>query len=174
MIALLTICNTAGPATAQAVEVEVDSEADFSAAQTYAWRGGTQAPTVVTQRLIMQTIDEELQARGLELVDNEGDLYVTAFAVVDQKTRRRAVSLGVGVSRRTNRGSISVGGSTGGGSRQIVTGTLVIDIFDSASERLIWQAIAADTLKSDPQENSDRALAAISKSFEQFPLARRD
>ncbi len=170
-IAGLCICLAAlvTPAAAQKVTVDHDRAVNFSQYSTFAWKEGTQASNELTQQRITKGIEDQLTAKGLERVEGPADVYVIALAVVDQQTKSRATSIGIGVSKRTKRGGISVGGSTGGRPRQVNVGTLVIDLLDGGSEALVWQAIGSDTLSSSPQKNAEKAQKAIEKAFKDFP-----
>jgi hypothetical protein len=159
----------AGTAGAQKVKLDYDREVDFSKYQTYAWRQGAPAASELTQRRIAGAIEEQLESAGLERVEGEADLYVLTFAVTDQKIKQRAVNVGVGVHRRTKRGSVSIGGSTGGRVRRVTVGSLVIDLLDGETEELVWQAVAEGTLSSDPKKNAEKAASAVQKAFAKFP-----
>ncbi len=48
-------------------------------------------------------------------------------------------------------------------------GTLVVDIFDSATKKLIWRGVATDTLSSKPEKNDKKLEHAVEKMFDKFP-----
>ncbi len=159
----------AAAAGAQKVNVDHDREIDFSQYETYAWREGAPAGSELTQRRIVGAVEEQLGSAGLERVEGEADLYLLTFAVTDQKIKQRALNVGLGVRKRTKRGSVSIGSSTGGRVRQVTVGSLVIDLLDGDTEELVWQAVAEATLSSDPKKNAETAQSAVQKAFAKFP-----
>jgi hypothetical protein len=48
-------------------------------------------------------------------------------------------------------------------------GTLTVDIFDAATKKLIWRAVAADTLSEKPDKNDKKLDKAAEEMFEHFP-----
>lgn len=49
--------------------------------------------------------------------------------------------------------------------------SLVIDLLDGATEKLVWQALAEATLSSDPRKNAEKAGSVVAKAFAKFPPA---
>ncbi|MGH2479552.1 MAG: DUF4136 domain-containing protein, partial [Ktedonobacteraceae bacterium] len=48
-------------------------------------------------------------------------------------------------------------------------GTLVVDMFDTNTKKLIWRGSASDTLSGKPEKDEKRLEKAVSKMFEHFP-----
>jgi hypothetical protein len=51
-------------------------------------------------------------------------------------------------------------------------GTLVIDMFDTNTKRLIWRGSASDVLSGKPEKDEKKVDSAVSKLFEHFPPSR--
>jgi hypothetical protein len=53
-------------------------------------------------------------------------------------------------------------------------GTMVVDVFDARTERLIWRGIASETVSDDPQKNAKKIGNAVEKMFKRhFPPATK-
>jgi hypothetical protein len=48
-------------------------------------------------------------------------------------------------------------------------GTLVVDIFDSQTKKLIWRGNASETLSGDPEKNEKKLDHEVSDMFKYFP-----
>jgi len=48
-------------------------------------------------------------------------------------------------------------------------GTLVVDMFDTYSKKLIWRGSASDVLTGKPDKDEKRLEKAVEKMFEHFP-----
>jgi hypothetical protein len=52
---------------------------------------------------------------------------------------------------------------------KIPVGTLVVDIYDTGSERLVWRGLAHDQLSDKPDKNTQKLQKAVDKMFDKFP-----
>jgi hypothetical protein len=156
---------------AQDITTDFDTEYDFSQIRAFAWGEEVSAPgNELSRKRLEEAIMKQLAARGIELAEQTPDVLVSYAAVVDQETKKRAVNLGVGVSRRVSkRSSVRVGASTAGAQKTVEIGTLVIDIRDAGSGDLVWTATSADTLKGDPDKREAQVRSALEKMFSAFP-----
>jgi len=51
-----------------------------------------------------------------------------------------------------------------------VEGTMVIDLFDAKTKKLVWRGIGTDSVSSDPKKNADKIQKAAEKMFKKkFP-----
>jgi hypothetical protein len=48
-------------------------------------------------------------------------------------------------------------------------GTLVVDMFDSATKKLIWRGSVSDILSNKPNKNEKELEIDVHKMFEHFP-----
>lgn len=53
--------------------------------------------------------------------------------------------------------------------QNIPVGTLVVDIFDTPTKKLIWRGVANDTLSDKPEKNEKKLDKAVGEMFEHFP-----
>jgi hypothetical protein len=51
----------------------------------------------------------------------------------------------------------------------VEVGTLVIDMYDSASKHLVWRGMAHGQLSDKPEKNTEKLQKAVKKMFGKFP-----
>ena len=51
----------------------------------------------------------------------------------------------------------------------IPVGTLVVDIYDTSSQHLVWRGLANDQLSDKPEKDIKKLEKAVDKMFEKFP-----
>jgi hypothetical protein len=136
---------------------------DFSKYHTYKWvqiEGGAH-PNQIVDAEIKQSVDSQLAAKGLSKVDEgAADLYVAYQISVDKEKQWNAYGTG----------GVRFGGIGNATSSTINVGTLVLDFYDPAGKKLIWQGEATKTLdpsKSEEknQKNLDKAMQKLLKDF---------
>ncbi len=171
LLPLVLLAASTVAATAQKPKIDFDASWDFSSATTFAIsQNGQPAANEMVQRRIEEMVEAELEIKGLRATSpSEADLTVIIGAYSRQRTKQSNVNIGVGVSRRTSRGSISVGGTTGGRTKTVQEGTLVIDLRDTTTNDLVWQSIVDGTLKGNAEQRQKKVNQAIHRSFAEFP-----
>lgn len=167
------ICLSPTFASAQKVFADYDKSVDFSHYKTYAWSQGRGARNEFVNQMILKAVDEQLAAKGLTKVTDNPDLQLAYMA---------AVGYGLEVAKPSWGNAalpVFMGTTTIGQSWSVTTGTLVVDLFDKKSDRMIWRGAAKDTL--DPPTGNDAKDAqraektvkkAVEKMFKKFPIQR--
>jgi hypothetical protein len=161
---LVPVALVAGLAVAK-VSTDYDHKADFSRYHTYSWIG-VKAGNSLWQDRITGAIDSQLAAKGWTKVASGGDAAVSAFGrTVERDTMQTFYD-----------GFPGWGWHGWGGMGTATTtvvpekvGTLTIDMFDGATKKLIWRAMATDTLSSKPEKNDKKLENAVGEIFEHFP-----
>ena len=155
---------------------------DFSTLQTFAWdaneddQWGVVDSNELVDRRIRSSIENTLTSRQFSQVDSaQADFLVLYNVVVDQRIRSSNVSGGVSMGRSTRGRHGSIGISTGSQIRTYEQGTLLIDVIDVASDKLVWRGTSSQALPdlSDPQRLTDHINATVAAIFEQFPPGGR-
>lgn len=167
---LLALALTAGlllPTLANArVHVDRDETADFGTYETYQWIEGTATENQLAERRIRNAVDRELEAKGLQRVEQGGDLLVATHAALRTETRVNTDTLPVyyGYYWRTPfwHGQQTVD------LRTIEVGTLIIDLIDADEERLVWRGKATGTIRENPKKNAKRLHKAVAKMIDQY------
>ena len=118
----------------------------------------------------------------LSYVEENGDLIVVLFIVVEQKTQKSASTTHHGSYGGYYGRYYGYGPGYGWGPSYSTTtiteydykvGTLVVDIFDKKEEKLIWEGIGTRTVDENPQnrdKNIPRSVAAIMSQFPVQPI----
>ena len=138
---------------------------DFSKYHTYKWvtiEGATQTNQILDAQ-IKASIDSQLAAKGLTKTDaDSADLYIGYQASIDQQKQWNAYGMGGGPRWGGGMGTAT--------SSTINVGTLVLDMYDPSTKKLVWTGRATKTL--DPgnsqekkQKNLDKAMQKLLKNF---------
>lgn len=122
-------------------------------------------------------IDAALRSRGYELrTSGDVDFLVSYSNEIRLEQRHRSTSpVRVGLGYGTYLGSgVGVGsgwyGPTDVSSRTIAKGTLVIDVLEASTRRIVWRGWSKDTLSPDGDPRAE-IFAAVSEILAQFPPA---
>lgn len=162
-----------GCASVPVVQTEHDPAADFGHYSTYAWREKPSGGTALAMQRIVSRIDEQLQAKGWRLVpETDADIAIAAHIATHEEHR-----LDTFYDRPMWNGWGWYGpwgwDSSIGYDRTRVTsytvGTLVVDMFDTATKRAVWSATAEDTVPNTPEKINADIDAAVAKMFAGFP-----
>ena len=149
-----------------AVAVQAAKTVDFTRYKTFAWKQGTPAANPAIEKMIRDTIQKQLLAKGLARVDTGADLLISTHAK-QQSEMREDVDI-LGASERWT-GDSEQDGLSGDTLRPIAVGTLVVDLLDGHSELNIWRATATRTLSDSPKTAQRQIEKAVKKMFESFP-----
>lgn len=175
-----------GACSSITVKSDYDKEADFSKYKTFEYYGWAEESDKILNRFDKERIEsafgDEFDKRGLKYVKDGGDMVVSLYIVVDQKTSTTA---------HTNHNNMGGYGYGGGGwyggyggmgmgsstttysESDYLVGTLVVDIFDKAEKKMIWQSVGSKTVDDNPntrEKNSGKVAAAIMKPFPIKPI----
>jgi hypothetical protein len=170
-VLLLLVLSVAAPAAVAKVNVDFAPDFDFESCGTVVWGEGTPAANELNERRIRSALVGQMETLGLTFVDagRPADLVLLTHAFAERQTKTSNVSVGLGFSRRTKRGAVSVGGSTGGRTRVIKAGTLIIELLDGRTGDLVWQARASDTIEGGADKMEAKIRKAVQKAFRDFP-----
>lgn len=161
------ICLFAGALVLLGAKVITDynHQTDFSRYKTYSWIEVKAGDPLWVDR-IEAAVDSQLVAKGWSRVNGGGDASVCAFASTRAQPRLETFYTGFGGGWRWR------GFGDGFAYTEINTipiGTLVVDIFDSASKQLIWRGNAEDAMSEKPEKNEKKMEKAVEEMFKHFP-----
>jgi len=162
MYCALAVCLASSLATAQQVSVNYNHEANFSQYHTYAWGSNNKnaIQNSILAQVAQQDIESAMSAKGLQKVP-EGqnpDLVLTASGGEREQTSYNAW------------GMRGIGGGMGGISpEQNVISTMIVSLYDTKKQELVWRGIAQDTLSNNGNKNQKEVNNAVNKMFKQWP-----
>ncbi len=171
VVALVIAFVAAVPAMAQKVYIDYDPNYDSSKAKTFAW---TFTPETSLAELspflhsrIVNAIAYQLTTANLRQVDTDADLQVTYHATGSEELRLETTNWGYGYPRDFYWGS----GYSTTTVQKYVKGTLIVDVWDTASKKLVWRGTATLTALRDSDivdKKVDQALAKMIKKWQKI------
>jgi len=144
------------------VKYDYDHHVDFSRYKTYSW-AKIEMPDDLWNERVQEAVDRVLSAKGWTKIPDGGDVSIVAVGLTKEKPTLHTFYNGFD------------GWMWGGfGDETTViedykVGTLVIDMFDNSTKKLIWRGSASDVLSDKPEKNIEKLNKAVEKMFEHFP-----
>ncbi len=161
---------------------------EFNTFSMYPWdKQNNKLINELDKQTIIMSVKSEMERRGFKYVEKSGELVVSIFVTLQNKTDYQAYTNHYG-------GYAGYGGGWGyygspwaygygwgpgyyGGSTTIrsvnyVQGTLIIDIFEVSNKKLIWQGIGSGEVDDDPATRDRRLPKSISHIFRKFPIPK--
>lgn len=149
---------------AQQVKTDYDRGVDFGQFKTYYFEKiETQDPLWVSR--IKQAINASLGPKGWTPVISGGDVAIVAMDMTRNHQTVNTYYDGFG-------GGWLWGGGFGDATTSVDTykvGTLVVDMFDAHTKKLIWRGSASDTLSDKSDKNIKNFDKGVQKMFGHFP-----
>jgi hypothetical protein len=158
---------------AQKVSYDYEKSANFAAYKTYAHKDGTKVGQPLIDDRIDAAIDSALVAKGLTKADAKPDVFVVYHVAFDKQKDISTFSSGGGGYGPYGWGW---GGGWAGGTsttqvRDILIGTLVIDMADAAKNQLVWRGMGVKEIdtQAKPEKRDKSITNAVNKIFKNYP-----
>jgi hypothetical protein len=165
-------------AQAQKTTAKYDQNANFANYKTFMFSqsASTGARNPIVNEMIRAAIVRELTAKGLTQVDANPDLRVAYLAGTGMDVHVGEVSFGYAV----NPAYEGLVPSAGTATWDVVNGTLVIDLWDNKTDRVVFRGTAKEMLKRAPGPDmaADAKLVTkpvnngITKIFKKYPVGK--
>jgi hypothetical protein len=148
---------------AQQVKTDYDRSANFGQYKTYSWEKiSTHDPLMVDR--IKSAVNAALTENGWKEVPSGGNAALVAIETTrDQQTLDTFYNGFGGRWRWGGFGDVTTTVET------YTVGTLVVDMFDANSKKLIWRGSASDTLSNKSDKNIKELDKGVNKMFHHFP-----
>ena len=164
----------ASASLAQQVKTDYDRSANFSQYKTYSWEKVQTQDQLWVDR-IKEAVNAALAAKGLTPVESGGDMAIVAIEMTKNQQTLNTFYDGFGGGWGWRRG----GGFGGFGDATTTTdtykvGTLVVDLFDAHTKKLIWRGSASDTLSDKSDKNIKNLDKGVQKMFDHFPPGQKN
>jgi Domain of unknown function (DUF4136) len=157
---------------AQRVKTDYDRNADFGQYKTYSWEKVHSENGFWVDR-IKAAVSSALAAKGWMAVESGGNVSVMAMEMTQshQTLNTYYDSFGGGWGwRRGFRGGFGDGfGDSTTTENTYKVGTLVVDLFDSNTKKLIWRGSSSDALSDKSAKNIKNLDKGVEKMFDHFP-----
>jgi Domain of unknown function (DUF4136) len=154
-----------GFVAAQDVNYNYDQSIDFSKYKTYKWAAieGKMYPNEITDKNIRSAAEAELAKKGLTKTESAPDLLVAYQVAIDKETQIDTWGSGYW--------GWYGGGMTSAKTSTINVGTLVLDMYEPAGQKLVWRGTATKTLnaKSSPEKRQKNLQKAMQKLLKNYP-----
>jgi uncharacterized protein DUF4136 len=159
---------------AQKVSYDYDKSASFGSFKTYALKDGTKVGQQLIDDRIVAAIEAQLATKGMTKVQDNPDVFVIYHVAFDKEKDISTYSSGYGGGYGPY--GYGWGGGWGGGTtttqvRDIVVGTLVIDVADAKKSQLAWRGMGVrevDT-QAKPEKRDKSINEAVKKIFKNYP-----
>ena len=161
-------------AMAQKVSYDYDKTATFTG-KTYALKDGTKVGQQLIDDRIVAAIDTELAAKGLTKTESNPDMFVVYHVAFDKQKDISTYSSGYGGGYGPY--GWGYGGGWGGGGttstqvRDILVGTLVIDMADAKANQIAWRGMGVKEINTQakPEKRDKSITEAVNKIFKNYP-----
>ena len=159
---------------AQKTSYDFDKSANFASFKTYAHKDGTKVGQELIDARILAAIDAQMAAKGFTLSDASPDVFVVYHVAFDKQQDISTYS--TGYTGGYGRYGWGYGGGWGGGSsttqvRDILIGTLVIDLADAKAGTLVWRGMGVKEVdtQAKPEKRDKSITNAVTKIFKNYP-----
>ena len=173
ILAAITLLIAQAVIVAQKTSYDFEKTANFAAFKTYTMKPGTPVGQQLIDDRIVGAIDTQLAAKGLTKAAAEPDVFVVYHMAFDKQQDISTYSSGGGGYGAYGWGW---GGGWAGGTsttqvREILIGTLVIDMADAKKGQLVWRGMGVKEVntQADPEKRDKSINKAVEKIFKNYP-----
>jgi hypothetical protein len=161
MIAAMALA-AGGCAGNMKVNTDYDRSANFAPLKTYSWKEGTPLPNPLMSQRVVAAVDKEMAAKGFSKVESGGDVTVTYHASADKELDVQSFNTGGPYA--------CYGGcSTSTTVTHVTVGTIIVDLIDGKTDKLLWRGTASDTVSDNPSRNEQKINDGVHMMFANYP-----
>lgn len=149
---------------------DFDKSVDFSKFKTYKWVKipSTEQLDELTAEQLVGTLQVELAKKGLKNTPSDNaDLYI-GYQITNAK---QSPNFNIGGSY----GSVGGGSMNTAATTTVHSGELLLNMYDPASKRLVWQGAVSNAIDADakPEKKQNRMSEAIEKLLKKYPPQKK-
>ena len=155
------------------ITTDYDKTVDFTKFKTFMFKGWSKDSDQQINQLdkdrIIAAFNNEFDSRGLIRDDDNPDMAVTLFVVVQEKTSTTAYSNyygGMGYRRSFGYGYANTNYST----QEYQQGTIIIDFYDEGEKSLIWEGVLKSVVKEKAKKREKSIPENIRKLMYKYPI----
>ncbi len=175
---LLVMVLAISQSAAREVRVDHDRAADFPSLASFAWKdiedGSLKGTDGLVHSRIVNAIKYQLTQGGLIETDASPDLHVTYYASTKHDTRVDPSANGYSWGRTWSfdpHWPSTFGAGSLSGSPQVVTygrGTLVVDIWDARTGKLVFRGVTEDVVPEVPSKDDREISTSTERIMKEF------
>ncbi len=147
------------------VKTDYSHSVDLGHYRTYSWIKVSIEDPLWEDR-VTRAVDSQLSAKGWTRVPSGGDAAVAAYGSTHNQKTLQTWYDGFGGGWRWRGFGDGLATTT---EEDTPVGTLMVDIFDSSTQKLIWRGVASDTLSGKPDKDEKKMDKAVAAMFKNFP-----
>jgi hypothetical protein len=162
------------------VSYDYDKSVDFSKYKTYSFLGWQKDSDTLMNQLdkqrMLDAFKNEFESRGLQYVDNGGEMMLSLYLVIKEEKQVEAYTNYTGGYGGVGRWGYGYGGVVGGTANTTYStynyqeGTLVMDCYDEASKKLIYQGVYKGEVEAKAQKRDKTIPKHVSQLLKNFPI----
>lgn len=159
-------------ASAQKTTYDFDKTAPFATFRSYTMKPGTPTGNELVDKRLVAAIETQLAAKGFVRNDNAPDVFVVFHVAFDEQKDISSYSSG------PMYGGYGWGWGGGWGTtttdvrvREIVVGTLAVDIIDARKKEIAWRGLGTKEIDTNakPEKRDSNINKAVEKIFKNYP-----
>jgi hypothetical protein len=159
-------------ASAQKTTYDFDKSAPFAQFKSYTMQDGTPTKNALIDKRIVSAIEMQLAAKGFVRNDNAPDVVVVFHVAFDEQKDISSFSSG------PMYGGYGYGWGGGWGTtttdvrvRDILVGTLAVDIIDAKKKEVAWRGLGTKEIDTNakPEKRDQNIGKAVEKIFKNYP-----
>jgi len=157
---------------AQKTSYDFDKATDFKSFKTYGFKDGTKVGQPLIDNRIVTAIETELASKGLTKSEGNPDVWVVYHVAFDKQKDISTYSSGGGYGPYGwGWGGGWAGGSTHTSVRDILVGTLVIDMADAKKNQMVWRGMGVKEVntQANPEKRDKSINEAVKKILKNYP-----
>ena len=174
MIVMFAMALSPALLLAQKVSYDFNKSANFASFKTYATKEGTKVGQQLIDDRIEAAIDAALASKGFTKAASNPDVYVVYHVAFDKQKDISTFSSSYGGGYGPygwGWGGGWAGGTTTTQVRDILIGTLVVDIADAKKGQLVWRGMGVKEVdtQAKPEKRDKSITNAVNKIFKNYP-----
>lgn len=159
------------------VTADYDKEVDFTNYKTFSflkWRDdNNRLVNEFDKRRLEVAVANEMNARGYSFAETEGELAISIYVILEDKTSYTAYTDYYG-----GYGYYRSPWGYGGAGRTTVSqydytqGTVIFNVFDAQQKKLIWQGTAIGEVNRYSENKEDNVRKGVAEVFARYPISK--
>jgi len=149
-------------ALAQKVTTDYKQGADFSKYKRFMWIKELSTKDPLMKQRMIEAINAQLTAKGLQLATGNADLAVAAHVATQEKQTLNTFYEGIGGWAWGLDGTATT-------VQTYEEGTMVVDLFDANTQQIVWRGSATSEIPGSTKKETKKVEKAIEKMFSNFP-----